>query len=433
MSGESKGLRLGHANWWNLAAGFLCSVIVVGSTIYSFGLYVKPFVETYGLGRAEANLGMVVLLTATAVWSPLIGSLIDRLRAEWVVCAGGVMLGLGLCGIAHAPSLGWVCVAIGGPLALGMSCAGPLAAATVAARWFRRRRGRALGIVAVSTSAGGFVMTQVGAFLILHYGWQQALTLTGIGGGLAICTFALLVIRSHPTPEQLRASGEVGPEGDPDTAVGGPGKWSTGALLRTPNFWLIAFGAGLLLASDGAILISKVPYLSDLGIGLQAASFLVACQAGSAVAGKLVVGFATERFDMRKLFAGVAFAHILMLATLLAKPSYWTLLVVFSCVGVAVGGVNPIFKALIAAAFGSRSYGAVFGRMNLVTHPINVGFTYYIGLAHDRTGSYDEAFWFFGGVVFVAAWLIALVRLPASEAHQAPDPVERVAALSQKA
>ena len=40
-----------YAGWSNLAAGFVCSVLLVGSTIYSFGLYVVPFNEAFGLTR----------------------------------------------------------------------------------------------------------------------------------------------------------------------------------------------------------------------------------------------------------------------------------------------------------------------------------------------------------------------------------------------
>ena len=400
-----------YAGWWNLAAGFVCSVLVVGSTIYSFGLYVTPVSESFGLSRAQANVGMMIFAVSIAVWSPLVGSLLDRIPAQAILCAGGVLLGAGLCSIANTASLRWVCFAIAVPLALGMTCAGPLAASTVVARWFRRRRGRAMGLVAVSTAAGGFVMTQVGAYLILHYGWRAALNATGIGGALVVCCIALLLIRSRPSEEDLRAGGEVGEAGDPELVAGGGREWSTRQLLLTPNFWFIAFGAGLLLASDQALLISKIPYLLDIGIELQAASFLVACQSASSMAGKVGVGFAADRIDLRKLFAVVAGCHLFLLAALIMKPDYFTLLVVFSCVGIAVGGVHPILTTLIAAAFGSRAYGSVYGRMNLVMQPISLLALYFIGAVYDRTGVYDVAFWTFGGLIFVGIALISAVQL----------------------
>lgn len=400
-----------YAGWTNLAAGFVCSVLLVGSTIYSFGLYVTPFSEAFGLSRAQANVGMMILTISIAVWSPLVGTLLDRTSAAGIVCTGGAMLGIGLCTIANTSSLQWVCFAIGGPLALGIACAGPLAASTVVARWFRRRRGRAMGLVAVSTATGGFVMTQVGAYLILSYGWRDALQTTGIGTSLIVCTVALLFIRSQPREGELQAGGELDGATDPEASTNDGLEWPTGKLLRAPNFWLIAFGAGLLVASDGALLISKIPYLLDIGIDLQTASFLVACASASSMAGKLGVGFAADRIDIRKLFAAVAGAHLFLLAALILKPGYWVLLVVFSSVGVAVGGVHPILTMLIATAFGSRAYGSVYGRMNLVMQPISLLMLYFIGTVYDRTGVYDFAFWTFGVVVFIGIALIARVQL----------------------
>jgi MFS family permease len=410
-SGASSRGGWGYAGWWTLGASFTCSLLVVGATIYSFGLYVVPFGEAYGLTRAQANTGMMMLNVGIAAWSPLVGSLLDRLPATRLVLLGGVMLGVGLCTIANAPSLVWVGVAIAGPLALSIACAGPLAAATVVARWFRRRRGRAMGITAVSTAAGGFVMTQVGAYLILHYGWRIALTATGIGAGFVIGGLALLFVRSNASEEDLRGAGELVEPGDgggstPDDLV-----WSARRLVVTPNFWLIALGAGLLMASDQALLISKIPYLLDIGIELQAASFLVACQSASATAGKLGIGFAADRIDLRRLFVVVALAHLFVLAALILKPGYWTLLAVFCGAGIAIGGVHPILTTLIAAAFGSRSYGSVYGRMNLVLMPLSLLALYFIGAVYDRTASYDTAFWAFGALVFVSCFLVGAVRL----------------------
>ena len=114
----------------------------------------------------------------------------------------------------------------------------------------------------------------------------------------------------------------------------------------------------------------------------------------------------------------MAALHIVLLAALLMKPGYWTLLVVFSSVGIAIGGIHPIFSTLIAVAFGSRAYGAVHGRMNIVTQPLQLLSIYIVGAAYDRTGTYDPAFWLFAGFVVVAILLISAVRLGPQESAE---------------
>lgn len=402
---------LAYPGWRNLGAGFLCSVVLVGASIYSFGLYVVPVSEAFGLSRAQANVGHMLFTGAVALWSPFVGALLDRAPAAIAMSLGGLFFAAGFGAIAASDSLVWICVAIAGPLALSMALAGPLAGSTVVAKWFRRRRGRALGAIAVSTAMGGFAMTPISAFLIERAGWRGALAIIGCAGAVVIAALALAFIRSRPSEDDLRAGGEIDDGAPPAQAALDAQAWPVARLLATPNFWLLALGAGLLIASDGAILISKVPYLLDIGIDAQSASFLVSVQSLSAVAGKLAVGFAAERYDVRRLFGAMALAHLFLLAVLLAKPSFWTLFAVFSFVGVAIGGVHPVFTMLVAMAFGSGSYGAVYGRINVVTMPLMLGSSYFVGSVHDATGSYDAAFWAFGGCVFVAALLVAAIRL----------------------
>jgi MFS family permease len=178
------------------------------------------------------------------------------------------------------------------------------------------------------------------------------------------------------------------------------------------NFWCIAGGAGLLMASDAAILASKIPYLLELGIDPQAASFLFACQTASAVVGKITIGLAADRVDLRKLFAAVALCHVLMLLVLIAQPSYWVLLASMSLFGVGFGGVYPLLATLTASSFGSASFGSVAGTMQLVLHPVSIVLLTFIGATHDRTGSYTFGFQVFIGIVFVSTALVAAVKLP---------------------
>ena len=277
-----------------------------------------------------------------------------------------------------------------------------------------------MGLVAISTAAGGFVMTQLGALLITHFGWRTALALTGGGAGFAIVLLAFLLVRSDASEGELRAGGEWLEDDDTtgsaaEEAAADARVWTARELLRTPAFWLIAVGVGLLMGSDQALVISKIPYLLDIGIELQAASFLVASQSASSIVGKLGLGYAADRVGLQRLFAVVALAHLIMLGALILQPGYWVLLTVFLIAGVAIGGVFPVLTMLIAAAFGARSYGTAYGLMNAFLQILAMGAVYFIGVVYDRAGAYDAAFWSFGAVVFVSIFLIAMVRLPGDD------------------
>ena len=81
--------------------------------------------------------------------------------------------------------------------------------------------------------------------------------------------------------------------------------------------------------------------------------------------------------------------------------------------------MTPSFEC-DAAAFGTRSYGTVYGRVSLVMVTLSMMTVFAIGSVYDRTGSYDVAFWIFGGLIGLACFLVSAVRLGTSEGS-APD------------
>ena len=48
----SAATRIYHG-WWIVAAGFVCTLLAIGGTNYSFGLFVAPLSEEFGLSRAD--------------------------------------------------------------------------------------------------------------------------------------------------------------------------------------------------------------------------------------------------------------------------------------------------------------------------------------------------------------------------------------------
>lgn len=420
LAGPATGLYRG---WSVVAGGFVCAMLVVGGSVYIFGLFALPFSEEFGLSRANFNNGLILKMVGLAVWSPIMGRLLDRLSARLLIAVGALLYALGMVVIAMSSSLLIISLAILFPISMSYGCAGPMAANTVATRWFRRSRGRAIGILAVATSAGGATMTPAVAALIETFGWRIALGITGVGVGIVLLLVALFLIRSKPGSKDIEGFDEFDTQSDGQTekevSVKDPEpdglQWTFGTLSKNRNFWFIGIGCGLLLASDQAILVSQVPYLQDSGISLSAAAFFAACLTLSAVCGKLIVGFLADRYDIRKLMGVIILCHVALLAVMIIQPDYWVLVAFASVFGVAVGGVYPVWLGLTAKVFGARSYGTVMGMMLVVMQPLSIFALRLIGEARDRFGNYDIGF---GGlilVVIVAYFFVAMVSFSDSE------------------
>lgn len=399
--------------WWVMLAGFGCTMLAIGSTTYCFGLFVRPMAESFGLSRADTNLGFILLLLGMAAWSPIVGRLMDRLPARAVMGAGAGAFGAGFLMMSVAPSPWVLGVAIFAPVAFATVACGALAANTLTSRWFLRRRGRAMGILAVATSAGGFAMPPLMATLLETFGWRQALAVHGVFAALCMLVLVLWLIRDRPESVGLQPDGEAAPTPGSGAAAGEtPRRWSLGELLANRNFWLIGVGCGLLFGADQALLSSIVPFGEDAGYSTQQASLMISFLTVSAIAGKLLIGALADRVDKRWLFALVAFCHLIFLAVLLVEPGYIGLLVACATVGLAVGGAYPLWMTLLADAFGSLSFGSVMGTMSLIVMPLSIFSVRFIGEVFDRSGSYDPAFWTFMVFAVASALLIAAVRRP---------------------
>ncbi|HSW11613.1 MAG TPA: MFS transporter [Solimonas sp.] len=412
MQQAGMGGRIFHG-WWIVAAGFICTALLIGSTTYSFGLFVAPLSKEFALSRANANTGFIALLVGFALWAPIVGRLLDRSSARKVITVGALLFAGGFTMIALSPSPLWMALAILGPVSAGAVSAGALAANTVTARWFQRRRGRALGVLAVATSAGGFLMPPLIALLMQSFGWRMALVAQGaLVAALAIAV-AWLLVRDRPQDLGLLPDGLPAPATTATiTPTSDAGTWTFGRLLRTPNYWLLSCGAGILLGADQALLSSMIPYGTDAGLTPAQASLLVSSLTFSAILGKLAIGALADRFDKRLLFCAVAACNLCFLVILLLSPGYATLLVACSIIGLAIGGTYPLWTTLAADCFGTASFGSVLGSMNLLMVPFSIAAVRYIGEVFDRTGSYGPAFITFMGTAVLSTVLILALRPP---------------------
>jgi sugar phosphate permease len=393
--------------WYVVAGGFVNSMLLIGATTYSFSLFIKPLEQDFGLTRVQSNLGLVMLLVSFALSSPVVGRLLHRHSVRVVSTVGACLFAAGMAAIALASQPWMMAVAILMLIGPGVTAAGAFAANTVVARWFTNKRGRAMGVVAVATSAGGFVVIPTFAFALEMLGWRLAVLSVGSAIALLVGITTLLLMRDRPSdlgqePDGSRAAPVTTPSEEQPM---------TGRMIaRSRNFWLIGIGTGILLGSDQAVLASLIPWGLEQGFTLAQASLLMSVLTGSAIVGKLVVGWLADRLDKRLLFAVVCVFNIVFLSLLLTGPSYPVLMIASAMIGMAIGGVYPVWTTITAENFGKSSFGVVYGAMNLVTTPCALVSITLAGHIFDKTGGYDLAFTIFIALDVVAALCIAMVR-----------------------
>ena len=398
-----------YRGWWVHAGLFICAALVVGSSSYTFGLFVVPVTDELGMSRATISNGYVALLLGVALLSPLVGRMLDKVSARLVILSGGVTYSGGLFALTLTDVNWLLLLIIFVPIAYGYTACGTLAINTVIVRWFRRRRGTALGIMAVSTSTGGFLMAPFTATMIENFDWRNALIINSIIVLAAIILMTLLLVRNRPLGSETGFDKEF--EDSAENASGtnrnsrnDEKSWTYRELATNRNFWLLTLAIGLMLFCDQAMVTAQVPYFQDIGIELPAAAFIISCMTASAICGKLFVGYLADRVDLRFVFMGIAFVHIALQVLYILQPSYWVLLFFATLFGVAIGGVFPAWSTLLAWLFGTHNYGTVLGLMTIITKGMAIVGVRMVGEIYDATDSYVPAFY-----VFICAAALSIV------------------------
>ena len=392
---------------WNvLAVAMLFQAVAFGIGIYSFTFWVAPWSAEFTVGRSEVMTVFITLQVAMGLLSPLAGRAVDRLSLRGLIIAGALCLAAGLLLAGRAGALWHLNLVYGTLIVAGMLLAGPLAGQTLAARWFARRRGTALGVVTIGTSIGGFLAPPLVTALHAEIGWRAANDWLALIVVLLIIPPVWLLVRNAPSAG-LRAV--EGTAGDANRDGGSAPSTATSDILRQRVFWLTVLAFTPLATAFGGAQQNLGPYASDLGIDAQSAAYLVSVMALVMIAAKIFFGAMADRWDIRALFLLTVGGLGVALGLMLLELSYFALVLVCGLLGFVAGGFLPLLGALVSQNFDIRTFGQVMGMIGPFTTLAAVG-PWIAGYLRDTTGSYDLAWLTLAALLVPSAAAIALLK-----------------------
>jgi len=404
--------------WWIVLVAFICHAVNTGMIFYAWGVFFTPLAHEFG-GRGPVASGFSVLQFAAAGYSVMVGRAVDRHGARPVATLGGLVLATGFLLLGRVGSLAALYLCLAGPVALGSTCIGHLPSNSAVARWFVRRRGRALGISTAGISAGGIIFAPLAQQLIARHGWRTAFTVLGFLAAMLVLPPVLLLMRRDPSDMGLVPDGDARPNGADGDAPGAAElqreferSIPADVAFRSANFWLLAAAFGLTMAGLASVLLYQMPLLLDRGFPESLASLVLGATAAMGVVGKLGFGALLDRFDQRRVAAAcfcLQSAGVFLLWQTRSVPLLACYVVLY---GYAMGGNATLLASLNGAAFGRLHYGAIAGRMSpflVLAQGIGVPATGYL---RDHTGSYGPVLATVVAGGLVAAAIVLRVRLP---------------------
>ena len=395
--------------WYIVATTLVNQAISVGILIYCFALFAVPWLEQYSVSRGTAMLAIFSLQLVAGLSSPLLGRLLDQYPIKNLVIIGATCISAGLLSLSQATHFWQVALCYATLLPIGMVLSGTLASQSLVSKWFSSDRSMALGISAMGTSIGGFILPFVTVWLFDSYDVETTLIV------LAILSFAILVPLNLVV---LRVQPPAAPEPAENIASLDTKNWTSSAILTTRTFWIPVLGFIPVNAAFGGVQFNLGAYVGDLGFEQQIAAQLISITSISMIAGKFIFGRLGDKVDHRKLYWLMSVLLGLSLFLYQGAPGRIELTLAAALQGLATGGMLPMMGIMYASRFGTLSFGKVLGFVNLFLMIGSFG-SLFSGWMFDTMQSYDYAFWTFFALLVPAA--IAMRWLPApanqSESH----------------
>jgi MFS family permease len=398
--------------------GLVFQALSFGIGIYCFTFWVAPWTREFGVGRGEAMTVYLGMQLGMGLLAPFAGRAMDRLSIRALVCAGALSLAAALALAARATQLAQLQVLYATLVVAGMLLAGPLAAQTLATRWFTQRRGLALGISTVGTSLGGLALPPLVAALHESVGWRSANDVLAalVVGGIVPLTWGF--VRSSPS--EAGVAGEADDGAMRDAALGVPAReWRPSAVLRAPTFWLIVLTFTAMGTVFGAVQQNLAPLALDTGIDARATAWLVSTLALVMALAKVLFGALADRVDVRWLLGSALAVLAVMLAWLTRELRYAELAAICALLGFAAGANLPLLAAVVSRRFGTASFGLVMGLVGPFSMLSAFG-PWLAGHLRDTTGAYTTAWIVLGALLAPAALAIAFLQVAPPAARLQP-------------
>jgi len=342
--------------WWVVAAAFLNLFFAVGIIFYGFPVFYASFVESLGFSRAQVTQGFFLgFLIVGLPFGLLAGAVIDRIGARWVIVVGVGFVGIALLLMAKMTQL-WQYEALCVLEVLGYVFAGPIANQVLVSRWFRARRGRAMGFAYLGLGSGGVVAPLLVNYLIRTYGWRHALEIVALTLMAVLLPAGIWITRSTPETSGLLPDGESSPKSASITAAA---MTSSGVAeaVGTRNFWLILLGSTSAIGAIGAVIQHFILFLKDQGYSTTVASRFLTGLLAASLAGRIVVGYAVDHVGKKNAMAFFYFlmgASVLLLGMTRQPAVAWTFAFVF---GFSMGADYMLVPLVTAESFGTASLG----------------------------------------------------------------------------
>ncbi len=401
------------------------------------GMWFVALESAYGWNRTQLSLAFAFTRIEGGILGPIEGALVDRLGTRRMVFIGLTIMGAGFLFLSQVREL-WMFYVAFLIMALGQGLGGWLPLNAMLTNWFNRNRAKAMGWAASVARLGALGLIPAVAWAVDpeadNVGWRMTAMLIGL---LVICVAFPIsrLIRNRPEDYGLL------PDGDsPDDPVQSTPRrsrlqsatasraadtnleFTAGQALRTRAFWLISIGHGFTSMAIIAIMAHLAPLLTDQGLSLPEAAWVVTTYTTSSMIFQIVGGYIGDRVPKNLALFGFTLIQALALLVLTFSTSTMMAFVFAVLFGMGFGGRSPLTTSIRGDYFGRRSFGKIMGISQVPMNVLLLGAPVLPGVLRDIQGTYTTAFLILAVLNVIGGLLFLMARKPTLS-----QPVSRIA------
>ena len=427
-------MRLPFFYCWLIVAIVFVTMGIGVNTRTAFSLLFPPILEEFRWERAVTAGAFSFGFLVSAVMSPLLGRMMDRVGPRAVMQLGVGLLAAGLL-LAPLTTEAWHLYATLGVLVGGGSvCLGYSGQSLFLPFWFIRRRGLATGMAFAGVGIGSILLLPAVQLVIDGAGWRTACWTMGL---LVLAVLAPINLLLHKRPEDigLLPDGDAAPG---PTAAAKPTNvvdpawaavdWTLGRAMLTARFWWIALGYFCGLYAWYAVQVHQTKFLTEIGFSPVVAAWALGFVSLMGIPGQVALGHISDRIGREWVWtAGALGFGVCYLAALLlqAFPNATLLCTMVIAQGALGYGLTSVLAAIVVEVFQGKHYGTIFGTLMLAAITGGALGPWVTGALFDAYGSYTLAFLIGIAISVVSAlaiWRAAprKVRAVAGQTHRLP-------------
>jgi MFS family permease len=369
-----------------------------GIIYYAFSVFITPMEKDLGWSRSELTGGFSLALLVMGIMAFPVGSWIDQHGARLLMTIGSILASLLVIAWSRVSDLTHFYLIWAG-LGVCAACVLYEPAFAVIAKWFTRRRSRALAVITFAAGLASTIFLPLSDLLLRAFGWRDAVLVLGLL--LAVLTILphAIILRRHPSDLGLLPDGA---RQTSDTPVKLPSV-SLSSALGSRSFWMLTLAFACTGLAASAVRVHFVPLLIDAGFDPSAAALASGSIGLMQVAGRLVFAPLEERFSAHLILAGVFAMQAAAMAVLLFGPTLLVVCIFLVVFGTSIGALTLTRASIIAERFGAASYGRISSVMSVFVSFAGTAAPIGAGLLYDHFGNYQP--------VLILALLFALVAV----------------------